>query len=231
MAKPEVDAEDFVELTDERLSVDRYVDLVRDPGAGAISTFLGTTRDSFENKVVTRLEYEAYNEMAISVLKQIIQSARAKWQLKKVAVAHRLGVVPVSEASVIIAVSSAHRIESLAAVTFLIDELKAKVPIWKKEVYAGRKGEQADNQRDGGAGCDGGALGVGGVTVVGVTKVGRKRLCGNRMWSLSWRILEVKELLHIPDVQFQMQYRNSCCNDSLVVFLMHTCERKYYLSE
>ncbi|CAI7904641.1 unnamed protein product [Closterium sp. NIES-54] len=65
MAKFELEAGDYVELTEERLSVDKYVDLVRDPGAGAISTFLGTTRDSFEDKVVTRLEYEAYNEMAI----------------------------------------------------------------------------------------------------------------------------------------------------------------------
>ncbi|CAI5525354.1 unnamed protein product [Closterium sp. Naga37s-1] len=100
MAKSELESGDYVELTEERLAVDKYVDLVRDPGAGAISTFLGTTRDSFEDKIVTRLEYEAYNEMAISVLKHIIQSARATWQLKKVAIAHRLGVVPVSEASV-----------------------------------------------------------------------------------------------------------------------------------
>ncbi|CAI5526564.1 unnamed protein product [Closterium sp. Naga37s-1] len=102
--------------------------------------------------------------MAISVLKQIIQSARAKWQLKKVAIAHCLGVVPVSEASVIIAVSSAHRKESLAAVTFLIDELKAKVPIWKKEVYAGRIGDQVKPSRSTdveGGGGEGIALGGG----------------------------------------------------------------------
>jgi len=81
------------------------------------------------------LEYEAYESMAIEEMKKICIQVRGKWQLGHIAVTHRLGTVPIGEASVVIAISSEHRKASLEAVQHTIDALKALVPIWKKEVY------------------------------------------------------------------------------------------------
>jgi len=87
-------------------------------------------------KKVVKLEYEAYEPMAKKKLKELCNRLRVKWaDLKNIAIFHRLGAVGPREASVIIAVSSAHRKDSLEAVQFAIDELKATVPIWKKELY------------------------------------------------------------------------------------------------
>lgn len=81
------------------------------------------------------LSYEAYEPLALKSLWSIIERARSQWSLVKVAIAHRLGKVDVGEASVIIAVSSVHRREGLAAVEFIIDTLKDETAIWKKEIY------------------------------------------------------------------------------------------------
>ncbi|KAL0720577.1 hypothetical protein Bca4012_035176 [Brassica carinata] len=102
---------------------------------GAIATFSGTTRDMFEGKAVLELRYEAYVPMATRCLTSICTAARSHWDIHKIAVAHRLAPVPVGETSVFVAVSSVHRADGLDACKFLIDELKATVPIWKKEVY------------------------------------------------------------------------------------------------
>lgn len=128
--------EDVVEIVDSSLEMGKYVDAVRDAGAGAISTFAGTTRDTFQGRKVMELRYEAYKPMALLEMKKICESARNRWSLIRVAIAHRLGIVPIGEESVFIAVSSAHRKDALDACQFLIDELKATVPIWKKEVYS-----------------------------------------------------------------------------------------------
>lgn len=117
------------------LDLARYVSFVRDPACGAVATFEGTTRDTFEGRRVMELRYEAYGPMALRQLREICARARARWAVDRVAVAHRLGRVPVGEASVFVAVSSVHRADALAACGFLIDEVKASVPIWKKEVY------------------------------------------------------------------------------------------------
>ncbi|KAF2291808.1 hypothetical protein GH714_035689 [Hevea brasiliensis] len=108
----------------------------RAPQAGAIATFSGTTRDTFEGKIVVELRYEAYVPMAVRQIKSICSSARLSWNVHSIAVAHRLGPVPVGETSVFIAVSAVHRADALDACKFVIDELKASVPIWKKEVYS-----------------------------------------------------------------------------------------------
>ena len=106
------------------------------PEAGAVSSFLGITRNNFNNKKVIRLEYEGYVPMAEKVLQSIAAQIFTKWTSTcRVAIIHRLGVVPVSEASVLIVVSSPHRLDSLLAVHYAIDQVKALVPIWKKEVY------------------------------------------------------------------------------------------------
>lgn len=122
-------------LSSSPLSLQQCVAAVADSGAGAIATFVGVTRDTFEGKPVVRLEYEAYEPMALAECRALCERVRQRWAVIKVAVAHRTGVVMCGEASVVIAVSSAHRAEALEAVQFAINELKATVPIWKKEVY------------------------------------------------------------------------------------------------
>nr|XP_012304984.1 molybdopterin synthase catalytic subunit isoform X2 [Aotus nancymaae] len=128
-------SKDIINFTAEKLSVDVVSQLVISPLCGAISLFVGTTRNNFEGKKVISLEYEAYLPMAENEVRKICSDIRQKWPVKHIAVFHRLGLVPVSEASIIIAVSSAHRAASLEAVSYAIDTLKAKVPIWKKEIY------------------------------------------------------------------------------------------------
>jgi len=111
---------------------------VRDESCGAISTFLGTTRDNFAGKRVVSLSYEAYGPMAIEKMRELAVDIRRRFDgVRKVVIVHRVGDCPVPETSVCIAVSSAHRRASLHAVATCIDELKATVPIWKKEVYDG----------------------------------------------------------------------------------------------
>ncbi|XP_032136991.1 molybdopterin synthase catalytic subunit isoform X3 [Sapajus apella] len=132
MDEVEEKSKDIINFTAEKLSVDEVSQLVISPLCGAISLFVGTTRNNFEGKKVISLEYEAYLPMADNEVRKICSDIRQKWPVKHIAVFHRLGLVPVSEASVIIAVSSAHRAASLEAVTYAIDTLKAKVPIWKK---------------------------------------------------------------------------------------------------
>ncbi|KAG0312512.1 hypothetical protein BGZ99_009459 [Dissophora globulifera] len=128
---------DIVKITADTISLDEIAKSVQDPKAGAISTFSGTTRDNFEDKVVKTLAYEAYIPMAEKSMKSLITAARSKWDdLIHVAIVHKIGDCPVGETSVVIAVSSGHRQQGLEAVHWLIDELKVQVPIWKKEVYA-----------------------------------------------------------------------------------------------
>ncbi|CAK4679732.1 unnamed protein product [Aphanomyces euteiches] len=129
---------DLIQVTPAPLDVNEAVDYVTDASAGGISTFIGTTRDTFQGKKVLHLEYEAYIPMANKELKAICTAIRQQWpSVVGIAMLHRLGVVPVKEASVIIAISSPHRRESLEAVAYAIDTLKARVPIWKLEKYEG----------------------------------------------------------------------------------------------
>ncbi|XP_057576597.1 molybdopterin synthase catalytic subunit-like [Hippopotamus amphibius kiboko] len=120
----------MIKFTSEKLSADEV-----SPLCGAISLFVGTTRNNFEGNKVISLEYEAYLPMAVNEVRKICSDIRQKWPVKHIAVFHRLGLVPASEATIIIAVSSAHRAASLEAVSYAIDTLKATVPVWKKEMY------------------------------------------------------------------------------------------------
>ncbi|KAL0819415.1 hypothetical protein ABMA28_007523 [Loxostege sticticalis] len=138
---------DHLKLTVDKLSVEAISDLVIDDSCGAVSIFVGTTRDNFEGKKVLRLEYEAYESMALKAMKSICDEVRSKWPaVHSIALYHRLGNVPSREASVVIAVSSPHRRDSLDAVSHLIERLKASVPIWKKEVYDGAAPQWKENQ-------------------------------------------------------------------------------------
>ncbi|XP_001380755.2 molybdopterin synthase catalytic subunit isoform X1 [Monodelphis domestica] len=135
MSSTEDKPKDIIKFTPEKLSVDEVSQLVISPVCGAVSLFVGTTRNNFEGKKVVSLEYEAYVPMAEAEVRKICNAVRQQWPVKHIAICHRLGLVPVTEASVVIAVSSAHRAASLEAVKYIIDTLKAKVPIWKKELY------------------------------------------------------------------------------------------------
>jgi len=126
---------DFVDIQEGVLNLDDIVAKVQSDSAGAITTFSGTTRNNFNGKKVLRLEYEAYTPMALKEMKSICAQIRSKWQVIHVALVHRIGEVPVGESSVIVAVSSSHRKESLEAVQYGIDTIKERVPIWKKEFY------------------------------------------------------------------------------------------------
>jgi MoaE-MoaD fusion protein len=114
-------------LTSEPLALDPLVEMVRDPRAGAVVTFLGVTRE------VPALEYEAYGEMAERQMAEIVARAIERHGLCAAAAEHRVGTVALSEASVAIAVSAPHREAAFAGAREIIDELKARAPIWKKE--------------------------------------------------------------------------------------------------
>lgn len=124
-------------VTDKPIHFHELVEFVTDPAAGAIATFIGTTRNNNEGRNVTALNYEAYPEMAEKELARIGADAKRQWPICRMAIAHRLGPVAITEASVMIAVSSAHREAAFAACRFAIEEIKKTVPIWKKEVYEG----------------------------------------------------------------------------------------------
>ena len=127
-------------LSDEPLSVDEVVREVASDDAGAIATFVGTTRARSRGREVVRLEYEAYEGMAEQAMVEIADELKARYELLGVAIHHRVGVVEVGGTSVVIAVSAPHRADALAACRDAIDTLKVKVPLWKKEIYEG--GEQ-----------------------------------------------------------------------------------------
>jgi molybdopterin synthase catalytic subunit len=105
--------------------------------AGAVATFVGTVRRSSRGRDVLYLEYEAFEEMAEPMLAQLADELIAKHELCEVAIHHRIGRVEIGEASVVIAVSAAHRAAALEACHEAIDTLKNTIPLWKKEVYAG----------------------------------------------------------------------------------------------
>ena len=119
------------------LSLEAVVEEVASPEAGAIATFVGTTRVHSRGRTVTHLEYEAYEGMAEREMEAIAAELRERYHLCSIAIHHRIGQVAIGERSVAIAVSAPHRADALAACKDAIDTLKERVPLWKKEVYEG----------------------------------------------------------------------------------------------
>jgi molybdopterin synthase catalytic subunit len=124
-------------LVTDPIDVGAVIAEVADERAGAIATFLGTTRIQSRGRTVVHLEYEAYEGMAERVMAEIADALAARYELCKVAMAHRIGRVGIGETSVAIAVSAPHREHALAACKEAIDTLKVDVPLWKKEFYDG----------------------------------------------------------------------------------------------
>lgn len=127
----------MIRLVHSPIEVNEVIRAVATPKAGAIVTFIGTTREQNEGRQVLRLEYEAYEPMAERELQMICNHVTEKWPETRVAVVHRLGEVALGEASVVIAASAPHRADAFAACRYVIDELKKTVPIWKKEFFEG----------------------------------------------------------------------------------------------
>ncbi|KAH8100661.1 molybdenum cofactor synthesis 2 [Cristinia sonorae] len=144
-------------LTYNALNTESITREVADARAGATAIFIGTTRNSFKGKVVTRLDYQAYSKLAIKTITSIILEAHQKFSrslhqtpdtlvppIIRSAVYHRLGTVPVGEPSIVIAVSSPHRKESFQACEYILERIKEDAQIWKREFYEGEKEEDAE---------------------------------------------------------------------------------------
>ncbi len=123
-------------LTNEKIDLASLLARVQLPAAGAVVLFIGTTRERTGGRKTASLDYEGYPEMAEAKLAEIEATARSKWPILECAIAHRLGHLLPGEASVAVAVSTAHRREAFAAGQWLIDTLKHEVPIWKRENWA-----------------------------------------------------------------------------------------------
>lgn len=120
-------------VTPAPLSVDEALSFVADPGAGGTCVFVGTVRDRSAAGEVTGLRYEAYDDLALARLREIADELHGRWPLRKVCLLHRTGELAIGEASVVVAVSAAHRAEAFEACRHGIERLKDDVPIWKKE--------------------------------------------------------------------------------------------------
>ena len=131
-------------VTDEEISLGTLIDKVRSNDAGAIVTFVGVVREDREGNSsrVEAIDYHAFDEMAVKTLEELIREIKDRWKGILVAVSFRKGILNVGEASVAIAVSAPHRKEAFEACRFAIDKLKETVPIWKKELWKGPKGNR-----------------------------------------------------------------------------------------
>jgi len=137
---------DWVALLDEPLPVDGALRWVTVPAAGAVVSFCGTVRDHSEGRTGVRsITYEAYEGPAHRVLVRLAEEARGRWPgLGRIVLWHRVGDVPLGEASVAVVVSAGHRDAAFAAARFLIDAAKERVPIWKQEHWVGGSGWATD---------------------------------------------------------------------------------------
>jgi molybdopterin synthase catalytic subunit len=125
----------MIEITYQPLEPESITSQVRKDTNGAVVTFLGTTRVFSEGKRVVKLEYEAYEEMALKKLEEVRQEVRAEFGIDDVAIAHRIGPVDIGQISLVVAVASPHRKEAFLACHKIVDRVKQIVPIWKKEVF------------------------------------------------------------------------------------------------
>lgn len=122
-------------LSDQPLDINTALEAVNDGSAGAVDVFIGTVRNKTQERTVVRLEYEAYDSMAIKEMEKLAEETASKWPVAKIAIHHRKGTLFIGDIAVIIAVSTPHRQEAFEACKYTIDTLKQRVPIWKKEIF------------------------------------------------------------------------------------------------
>lgn len=125
----------MIELTDQPIDVQWVIGEASSDEAGAVSVFIGTVRNMTDGKRVVKLDFESYEKMAITEVQNIVEEAKDRWPVQKIAVVHRTGELVISDIAVCIAVSCPHRAEAFEACRFIIDTLKETVPIWKKEFF------------------------------------------------------------------------------------------------
>lgn len=133
-----------VELRYDALDVSFASRFVRSPTAGANVIFLGTTRNNFDNKPVSHLAYQAYPKLALNTLLKIATEVRAKHNLEKVIIVHRLGEVPIEEESIIVGISSGHRGEGWKGAEEMLERVKERAEIWKQEWFADSRAENGE---------------------------------------------------------------------------------------
>lgn len=127
-------AEFLIRITNNHLNLEEITLELEDNSAGALSIFIGNVRNRGRSGNVSEIYYETYSEMAEQKMREIENEAQTKWQIKKLVAFHRIGNVRVGETSVIIGISSEHRHEAFEACKYVIDNVKTRVPIWKKEI-------------------------------------------------------------------------------------------------
>ena len=124
-----------IQISPTALNIQSAIDWIRSPESGGIDVFIGTVRNATKGKPVIRLEFEAYEPMALAEMEKIVKQAFEQWPVQRALIHHRTGVLQVGEVPVIIAVSAAHRAAAFEACRYIIDTLKQTVPIWKKEIF------------------------------------------------------------------------------------------------
>ena len=124
-----------IKILSEPLNIQTCIDFVMSPECGGINVFIGTVRNVTKQKKVIRLEFEAYQSMVISEMNKIAEDVFEKWDVQKIVIHHRIGVLQPGEVPVVIVVAAAHRDTAFTACRYIIDTLKQTVPIWKKEVF------------------------------------------------------------------------------------------------
>lgn len=124
-----------IKISVDPLQIQSCIDWVMSPQCGGINVFIGTVRNVTKGKKVLRLEFEAYQSMAMSEMNKIAKDVLKKWPVQKILIHHRTGILQTGEVPVIIAVAAAHRDAAFDACRYTIDTLKQTVPIWKKEVF------------------------------------------------------------------------------------------------
>ena len=129
---------DLIAVSPDPVDPSKVVAAVSAPEAGAVVLFVGTVRDHSPGRTgVTHLEYESYDEQVVDKIAEVVTEVRDRWPVRKVAAIHRVGELGVGEISIAVAVSSPHRVDAFEAGRYLIDEVKARAPIWKKEHWPG----------------------------------------------------------------------------------------------
>lgn len=132
----EVSDSTWIRIQVEQLDVEAASDFLRVEEAGGVDLFLGTTRRWTSGRETVLLEYECYEAMALSEMRRLLREADERWSISRACLLHRTGEVPLRETSVIVGVATPHRDAAFAACRFLIDTLKQRVPIWKRERFA-----------------------------------------------------------------------------------------------
>jgi len=124
-----------IKISAEPLNIQSCIEWVMSPECGGINVFIGTVRNMTKEKKVIRLEFEAYESMAVGEMNKIAEDVLKKWPVQKILIHHRTGILQTGEVPVVIVVAAAHRDAAFDACRYTIDTLKQTVPIWKKEVF------------------------------------------------------------------------------------------------